>query len=278
MPALFASSDQASLTAQRQYLWLRGTQLAALVVAAGFAVVPLPHYAAALAATAFTLAGFLEATILTLQPERTWYQGRALAESVKTVAWRWAVAAKPFTIDIDHPREALLRRLQQLLADFPQLSLLPPPQAGTYITPWMMATRNASLQERQACYKQHRIEDQRAWYAAKAQSNRRRWLFWSIAILLIQTVGVVSAIARAVDDRIIDVLVIAAAGAASVLAWLQIKQHAPLAEGYGVAALELARIEALISDEQSESEWSSFVDEAENAVSREHTTWRAKRS
>ena len=37
-----------------------------------------------------------ELALLILQPERTWYEGRAVAESVKTLAWRYSVCADPF--------------------------------------------------------------------------------------------------------------------------------------------------------------------------------------
>ena len=40
-----------------------------------------------------------ELALLILQPERTWYEGRAVAESVKTLAWRYSVCADPFPKD-----------------------------------------------------------------------------------------------------------------------------------------------------------------------------------
>jgi SMODS and SLOG-associating 2TM effector domain 1 len=62
------------------------------------------------------------------------------------------------------------------------------------------------------------------------------------------------------------------------LAWLQIKQYSSLAESYSVAAHELSLIESLLDASYTEDSWAHFVNEAENAISREHTTWRARRS
>jgi hypothetical protein len=59
--------------------------------------------------------------------------------------------------------------------------------------------------------------------------------------------------------------------------WLQTKQHQVLAHAYAVTAQELSSIRSLIQWQESESDWSAFVDDAETAISREHTLWRAKR-
>ena len=69
------------------------------------------------------LASFLgalgaEMYILANQPLRLWYEGRAGAESVKTLTWRYAVGGNPFptsltTAEADH---LFLERLSLLLA------------------------------------------------------------------------------------------------------------------------------------------------------------------
>jgi hypothetical protein len=49
-------------------------------------------------ATVVALVGavIVEIWLLTDRPEQAWYDGRALAESAKTLAWRFAVGSAPF--------------------------------------------------------------------------------------------------------------------------------------------------------------------------------------
>ena len=97
-------------------------------------------------------------------------------------------------------------------------------------------------------------------------------------MLAIQSLGLAGALLKGTGLIDFDALGILAAAAAAVLAWLQIKQHATLAQSYSHAAYELSTIGALIDSVQSEAEWGRFVNDAENAISREHTAWRARRS
>ena len=75
-----------------------------------------------------------------------------------------------------------------------------------------------------------------------------------------------------------DYLSLFAATAASANAWVQMRQHRTLATSYGVAAQELGLARAAVSSAASEDEWARVVSDAEDAVSREHTMWLARRS
>ena len=65
--------------------------------------------------------------------------------------------------------------------------------------------------------------------------------------------------------------------ASALVAWLQVRQHEELAQSYAVAALELGFIEEQGSRLGSDADFSNFVGDAENAISREHTLWIARR-
>lgn len=56
------------------------------------------------------------------------------------------------------------------------------------------------------------------------------------------------------------------------------KQHESLATAYALASSELRSIADLLHGVEKEEEWAKFIDEAEGAISREHTMWRAARS
>jgi hypothetical protein len=65
--------------------------------------------------------------------------------------------------------------------------------------------------------------------------------------------------------------------AAAAMAWLQVKRYQELAQSYLLAAHELGLIEAQSLHVHTEVELSAFVANAENAISREHTMWVARR-
>src|SRR4030081_806977 len=83
LPALYQAADRASRSGQQLWVRLRAAQLLLVVLAAPLGAVPLAYggvlWGALLAGFAFAAAGLIEATILTVQPDKAWYQGRAVA-------------------------------------------------------------------------------------------------------------------------------------------------------------------------------------------------------
>ncbi len=232
------------------------------------------------AAVAFVTGALLETALLTIGPQRTWYEGRALSESVKTLAWRYAMRATPFD---DPPSESggadaiLSQRFRDLVSDFQSLQLVPVQRDAHEITEWMRSTRSADLGQRRREYLAYRIDDQRAWYASKVRGNHRAANAWSIGMVGVQSVGVVVAVLRAATVIRVDLLGVIAAVTVAVVAWLETRQHATLAQTYSVAAHELSSIRPLLDREVDDGSWSKLVDDAEMAISREHTSWRAAR-
>jgi hypothetical protein len=286
LPGPYDAADNNSLKAQRFFLWLRRSQLTLLVVAAVGSALPLrvngggPDWAGVVAVVAFVLAAFAELAVLNLRPDRTWFDGRAVAESIKTLAWRYSVGGDPFGLagpDVEKADALLVGRIDEVIKEFPGRALVPAREAGEYITESMRATRGKSLAERKGLYRQSRIDDQRRWYAGKAKSNDSLAQKWGFAIIAIQGIGALGALFKALGIFELDLLAVVSAIAASALAWLQIKQHSVLAESYSLAAHELSAVVALIDKYDTEATWASFVDEAEKAISREHTAWKALR-
>jgi hypothetical protein len=70
---------------------------------------------------------------------------------------------------------------------------------------------------------------------------------------------------------------IAAAAGAAGAAWLQFQQHRVLKTSYALAEQELSLVLARLDHVNDEDEWAEFVTDAEGAISREHTTWLARR-
>ncbi len=283
-PALYQAADRASHGGQYLSVRLRSAQLLLLLLAALLGAVSLEvgglRWGGLLAAIAFAVAGLIEAMMLTVQPDKAWYQGRAVAESVKSLAWRYAVGGRPFSESsptASSADAALAERIHQVLADFETIRILPLDGAAHEITDWMGHLRTSSLADRKSAYQSDRIEDQRLWYAKKARYNESRSVSWSFALLIVQTLGVVGGVLYGTGKINFDMLGLMAAIAAGAVAWLQVKQHNTLSQSYAHAAHELSAIRTLIPTIHSESDWARFVDNAETAISREHTAWRAKR-
>ena len=286
MPALYRAADTSSLIAQRWFLRATIARLAMLVGAAFFGLftwssgLSPTDWAGVAAAFCFFAALLVEAYMLKGKPERTWYEGRAGAESVKTLSWRYMIGAEPFGLEAD-PAEVdnvFLRRLDDVLSVLKDLDLVPESNVGEQISPVMRAVRAAALAERKSIYESSRVAEQQRWYANKAQWNRDRALRWTLAMLGVESAGVVAAILKAVGTLRGDLLGLGGAIVAAMAAWLQAKQHRTLAAAYSVTALELASVRSRIAHQASQSDWAKFVADAEEAFSREHTLWKASRA
>lgn len=90
--------------------------------------------------------------------------------------------------------------------------------------------------------------------------------FCGLALVALEVSGVLD----------VEVIAVIAVLGASVVAWMETRQFKTLAEAYFVASHELAAIRSEI-DRQDGTSWAAFVDKAEEAISREHTLWRASR-
>ena len=65
--------------------------------------------------------------------------------------------------------------------------------------------------------------------------------------------------------------------AGSAVAWVQGRRFSDLAQSYAIASQDIAAALSLLQGIDSEQRFSSFVGDAENAISREHTLWVARR-
>jgi hypothetical protein len=227
--------------------------------------------------------GFLGAVmasgyIARARPERDWYDGRAAAESCKTLAWRYAVGGRPFSLigaDLRAIDEAFVRTLREVLAALPFATT--EEGVGAQITDDMRALRSAPLAARRQAYERGRIADQQDWYAARARFNDRRGRAWRQVVVALELGGLAAGIASISGVLTVDLMGIIAAAAAGGTAWLQLRQHEGLARAYSVATGELSAVRSLIRYQESEESWADFVDQSEEAISREHTLWRASR-
>ncbi|MBV8929355.1 MAG: DUF4231 domain-containing protein [Mycobacteriaceae bacterium] len=281
-PALHRSANQHSTNAQATFLFWFKIRLGGLVVAAiGGAITWTIHGRAlvggAVAVVAFAAALAAELVLAVQRPDRVWYEGRAAAESAKTLTWRYMVCGEPFDNSLADADTPFLAELKDLLHDLGALPLRALSGDAVQISARMREVRGLPLEERRAVYLVQRIQDQQGWYAKKAVFNSKRATRWMVTGVVLEFLGLIGGAAKAVGLIDVDLLGIFAAAAAAAAAWLQAKQHENLATAYGVTSQELAAVASELEKVTDESAWGQFVAEAEEAISREHTLWRASR-
>jgi hypothetical protein len=284
LPGLFEAADAAALQGQRQYVKSVRFRLILAVVAAATGVltwqvgargIDLAAIGTALALIAISLT---ELNVTSVRPADQWYDGRALAESAKSLAWRFSVGGIPFAKeDDDEPvKRRFIEQMARLLEEAPNTSIKP--SQRPVVTEQMSTLRAGDLAARKAAYLQSRIADQQKWYSGKAQLNEKLAGRWRIALITIEVLGIGAALAKAVGYVNLDLAGIVAAVIAAGTAWVSLRQFSTLARAYTFAANELTiareRLE-LVNDETS---WAAEVADSEEAVSREHIMWRASRS
>jgi SMODS and SLOG-associating 2TM effector domain 3/SMODS and SLOG-associating 2TM effector domain 1 len=284
---IFTMADEASVDGQRRQMRMLRFELGTVIVGAFLGAVD-DRTTRVISAVAFVLAIVMRASRATSNPVADWHQGRAAAESVKTLCWRYAVCANPFGRHVDETEvdREFVQRLDDIMADLSTLRVMPPSDtADEQITTWMRETRASSLTERQDAYKVQRIDDQRHWYTAKAHDSAIKSQRWGLAVLLMECAGAAMAVVSLGNLSGFGpfgpgtLLGVIAAMIAAATAWTQAKQFGNLAAAYTIAHQELTSIRGLLARPmEDESQWGAFVDSAEGAISREHTMWRAARS
>lgn len=286
LSAVYQAADEVSGTGQRKTKLLIRTELIGLIVAslAGVTVIRVgPNgldVLAPVSGVAFVVALYCTVRRAQTKPEQNWYEGRAGAESARTLAWKYSIGAEPFPVGGDeHEEKHLARAFLDGLGDvvrYLEYTKLPLPDSEVReLTEPMKRLRAAGLATRRQVYRRDRIKDQLDWYARRSGEHNmsaNRWLGLAIAS---SAAGILMAVAKFLYVDI-DLLGVFAAVASAAIGWNQLNQHRNQATAYSVTARELNIILDQI-DHVPDSEWASFAEGAEDAISREHTMWAARR-
>lgn len=214
--------------------------------------------------------------------ERKWYGARAVAESVKTATWRYMMRADPFldAASISDANKKFTDLLVEILRSNNQIGEILSGQSCTndQITSSMMQIRSQSLTDRKAFYLQERIDDQLVWYEKKSKQNKRKGSIFFGLLIFVQSIIIALMITKVVAPSFLDIwpvsmLVVAAS---SITVWMQLKRFREISSAYALTANEIGIIKTKLQYSNTDSDFSDFVRDAENAFSREHTQWIAK--
>ncbi len=285
-PTLYRCADAASLKAQGSYFLLFKLYMWSLVLGSATSVFTTIGTETVNTWLYTVLAVVLAVGLVILwamrarQDDRIWFDGRAVAESVKTATWRFMMRAQPFHED-DSAETVFLENLKEIREARPHLTkylAAAMSTDGAAITEFMKRKRSSPLEERRDFYAGARIRDQKTWYANKAKSNVNTGARWFLIVSILQIIVVALSIIQAASGGLkMNPIPIVTTCAATMAAWSQMKRHDELAQSYALAAQELEEIETIASNQMNEDEFSQLVEQAENSISREHTMWCARR-
>jgi hypothetical protein len=289
LPALYRTATEGSGSAQRNFLiaiFLNILFLTLGAVASGTNLSSLnnPRIEASIASLSFSfllLSIFTTVGIEILKLEKKWYEGRAIAESVKTISWKFMMNSKPYK---DKPlAEAENLFISNLMAVVKERKSFAELLGGKtasepQITEKMRQIKLLNVSARKKIYLKNRIGGQKKWYCENSDKNRSTGFKFFIATVAFEFVAVISSAFIIQNPNLIfNPTGIITTMLAGILAWIQVKQYRTLAESYGLTAQELGLIEEKGRSASSNDSFSDFVLGAETAISREHTTWLARR-
>lgn len=282
-PGLFQGADTASASAQETYFRLQRLHIGSLVVAgiiSAFTPLVTGNVIYATMAIVLTLGLLVFWITRSRQDDKAWFDCRAIAESAKTATWRFMMSAPPFQNDesLDQHFISELQEIRETRPDCQKYLARTMVTSAPVITDFMRQVRTLSFEDRKRIYVEQRLREQKSWYSHKAALNARvgaRW-FWMTAGL--QGVAVTMAIIQAVVGGLgLNIVPILTTCAAAVAAWNQMKRHDELAKTYALASQELSELEAITSSLGIENDFPQLVEQIEEAISREHTMWCARR-
>ncbi|MBD0833342.1 DUF4231 domain-containing protein [Aestuariibaculum sediminum] len=286
-PNYFQAADSISIKSQKSYLNIIRIDLISMIIAALLAIYSFQDVSQKFWVYSFTGLFLLIGLILTIvlkskKYEDIWYQGRALAESSKTLTWRFVTCAEYFEqgLNINTAKERFIQRIREVSNEFKDLSKSMDSKIlnQEIITSKMVELRNLSMYERKSYYIKNRIEDQQGWYSKKAEWNKVRYNFWFWVIIASQFLALISIVVLMNNpESNWNVVGLLTTIASSAISWLQIKQHQEQKQAYTTASEELNFIKQLSYNVSTEEELSEFILDSENAISREHTLWLAQR-
>lgn len=209
-----------------------------------------------------------------------WYNSRAVAESIKTISWRYAIKAEPYNIGDVEAKALLIDSIKNILkmnhdfiknisADYSNHEQIP--SSMTFI-------RSLNTIDRLNYYYNNRIIEQRDWYKKKSEINKKYSTVFFVILIVISfflSVGLFLDLDK--TNKIVYPIPVLLSALSVIFTWVQTKKYRELEKSYALASHEIGFIAMLKDKVCTEKELSDYVIDSENAFSREHTQWIARK-
>lgn len=210
---------------------------------------------------------------------RKWFEFRAVAESIKSLTWQYAMACEDFCEE-NKANKLLLQEIKQIKEIY---KINPDPKTISDgilhdIKQSMENVRKKGWKEKRETYFEERIDNQITWYTSKARMNKGHSDKYDLLVICLQIIGIgICTFLLYTHINGAPALALAVTLIASIIGWSRSKQYAELVEPYQNAARELNEIRQKIELAKGETDFQCLVLGAEQAISREHTMWLANR-
>jgi hypothetical protein len=286
-PNYYIAGDAASTESQNNYIRLVGIDLLLMIASAALSV--YNYQSEESKSAVYIISGILLFFALLLSIilkvkkfEDSWYSGRALAESCKTLTWRYIMRSEDFEDGISEieAKKRFQDKIRKIKDQFTDLNKVINTKNLNLpiITSEMERVRNLALNERKDFYLDSRIQNQIKWYSSKAENNIFWGNFWFYVIISLQFLALISIVYLIKCPMSnFNLVGLFSTISASGFSWLQVKRYQENKEAYTMANSELNLIKAEAERITNEDEFSKYVLDSENAMSREHTMWLAQK-
>lgn len=276
-PQLYRVADSLSVKYQKKHFGLLAAYLLLLIVSAIIPMCGNCVLANSISLGLFLLSAALYAISQISNPLNLWYNGRAVAESVKSMTWKWMMMADPYScktqgtasLDLQKDLQNFLKQNNVLFKNYQE------DDGNSYsISNKMKEIRNAAAIVKMKFYNKNRVQEQLNWYRDKSKILHRRNIVMSRIIggcYVIMTILMIVSIVK--PNKFLPIEIIAVVITAFI-SWSEAKKYKELSCAYSLAVNEMSIINKdQLESQVSEAEVAEFVLKCENAFSHEHTLW-----
>jgi hypothetical protein len=281
-PAIYKEADNISNKTQRRYLVILKAFLCMLVISSIFFTYWGDVFVIKIANAIISLAIVVLSFVFHFYNfQGVWYNARAVAESIKTISWRYAIKAEPYNTPDDEAKKLFLKTIKHIIDMNHDFQKCIEANYGDQqsIPESMTKIRQLPFNERLDIYFNGRIIEQRDWYIKKSKFNRKYSnLFFCFLIII----SVVLSILIFFDfSNITNAFILPVSILLSVISvlftWAQTKKYKELEKSYALTSHEINFISTQKDEVKTDDLLSEYVDNSENAFSREHTQWIARK-
>jgi hypothetical protein len=281
-PAIYREADNISNKTQRYYLIILRLFLCMLVVSSLLFTYLNSYIVLKIINAVISLAIIIFSFIFRFYNfQGIWYTARAVAESIKTISWRYAIKAEPYNISDNVAKILFLKTIKDILDMNHDFKKYIEANYGDEqsIPNNMIDIRQLPLKERLDFYYKYRIIEQRDWYIIKSKFNKRQSNLFSCALIIIPFILFVTILISFINlyNNFIFPISILLSLISVIFTWIQTKKYRELEKSYALASHEINFFATQKDDIKSEDAFSQYVLDSENAFSREHTQWVARK-
>ena len=187
--------------------------------------------------------------------------------------------SEPYNDSDDNAERELRSRIDEILSEHgehipPRLSVV---NTEVVATEKMRMVRSMPWQDRLSYYIRNRIDDQLEWYSSKSTKNEEEAQIWFERLVACQVLACCFAVLRIPFPLINWPIDLALIGAGAISAWTQAKKFNELSSAYAVTVSDIKDLRKEARYVDSDNALARYSGDSENAFSREHTQWLARK-